>query len=228
VTKTSLAEIESSVYSQNGEDGILEYLSGEQKTGTIVEMGAGGGHKNNSRRLLEAGWTGALFENEKRRVEKLKRRWPRCAIAETVSESTSPRFWYPDVFSLDIDSYDFWIAASLLKRGFRPRIAVLEYNAAIDPSSATVPLDAKCEPRFIYFGCSLAAWKKLWSAYGYRFVTVCSAGINAFFVDDSVPQSRLDAVEWLAWADCESIARRFGSHEERHALLAGRDLVIVE
>jgi hypothetical protein len=35
----------------------------------------------------------------------------------------------------------------------------------------------------LYYGVSITAWKKLFMNYGYKFVTVDSKGVNAFFVD---------------------------------------------
>lgn len=144
-----------------------------------------------------------------------------CYISGAADEKTKPQLLAPVFFSLDIDSYDYWVASALLYRGFRPAIVIVEYNAAIDPDVATVPRGAVCEPNFLYFGCSLAAWKKLWVEFGYEFVTVCSAGINAFFVESKsiVDRTRLDAIRWLGWMDCTIIASYEGTYFERHERL---------
>lgn len=39
----------------------------------------------------------------------------------------------PDVFSLDIDSTDYYIAKAVMAMGFRPKIFVVEYNSAFGP-----------------------------------------------------------------------------------------------
>ena len=36
---------------------------------------------------------------------------------------------------------------------------------------------------YLYYGVSLLAWKNLLTGFGYRFITVESNGVNAFFVN---------------------------------------------
>lgn len=221
-------DIEWSASSQNGEDGIIQHLLGsiDASEKTLVEIGAGSGSKNNSRYLLEHGWTGELFE--KRWLGKLREAsesWPGVSVSGPVDHKTvEVENLEPVLFSLDIDSTDYWVASRLLESGFRPQIAVLEYNAAIDPMPASVLPDR--EYNDVYFGCSLAAWQKLWRPLGYLFVTVCTAGINAFFVRrDSVRDVKhLGGIEWLGWIDCATVATKSGHYFERHRMLMGMEL----
>ena len=61
-----LASREARQYSQNGEDGILEWIF--DRVGTtnrsFVEIGAADGEENCTRNLLESGWTGIWVEAE--------------------------------------------------------------------------------------------------------------------------------------------------------------------
>lgn len=229
-----LEDIEAKVFSQNGEDGIIGYLWQVLRycDFTVVEMGAGDGRENNSRFFLEScHYRGVLFEKQARRAAGLramsrKRGWNATVRHETVGLDTDPVIWNPDVFSLDLDSYDFHVLRSLLHRQFRPQLAVVEYNAVLDPQAVTVPYGAECKPRLVYFGASLAAFRRLFDAFGYEFVTVCSAGINAFFLHRASIRdwACLDAVEWLPWADCEHLRKKCGSLEERRAIVAAKPL----
>ena len=90
----------------------------------------------------------------------------------------------PDVFSLDIDSYDYFVADWLFRGGFRPRVVCVETNTFI-PRALTVPYRFPfsryaLQPGFgLYFGCALDAWQHLWK--GYRYCGMDRSGTNAFF-----------------------------------------------
>jgi hypothetical protein len=194
---------EFSGFSQNGEDGILDVLRSVlmMQDRDFIEIGAADGVQNNTswllaaeqysglmvegsaslsakaRRLLSDFSIGALFEN----------RFVTCENAhEVLDRWDNPQ---PDVFSLDIDGNDHYIARALFERGLRPKIAVVEYNSVFGPErSVTIPYDPAfnfrtAHPTRLYYGVSLMAWRRLFAAIGYRFVTVDRHGVNAFFVD---------------------------------------------
>jgi hypothetical protein len=80
---------------------------------------------------------------------------------------------------------------ALLESGFKPKIVAVEYNSAYGPTNE---MTIRYQPRFaytnsgnasLYYGVSIAAWRKLLGRYGYRFVTVDQNGVNAFFIDPS-------------------------------------------
>jgi hypothetical protein len=93
----------------------------------------------------------------------------------------------PDVFSLDIDGIDYYIACEILELGHRPKIWVVEYNSAFGPErKVSVPCASRFDrwsghPSGLYYGCSISGWRSLFSAYDYVFVTVEQSGCNAFF-----------------------------------------------
>ncbi|HUQ20562.1 MAG TPA: hypothetical protein VM099_13185 [Gemmatimonadaceae bacterium] len=95
----------------------------------------------------------------------------------------------PDIFSLDVDGTDYYLAQSLFANGFKPKMCVVEYNSAFGPDARlAIPYDrprsAMLEPRSkLYYGCSVNGWRTAFSDWGYKFVTVDTNGVNAFFVD---------------------------------------------
>jgi hypothetical protein len=95
------------------------------------------------------------------------------------------------VFSLDVDGNDYHICRAMLESGFRPKICAVEYNSAYGATrSITIKYRENfnfghAHPTQLYYGVSLAGWRKLFSAHGYRFITVERNGVNAFFVDSS-------------------------------------------
>jgi hypothetical protein len=95
----------------------------------------------------------------------------------------------PDVFSLDVDGIDYHIAARILELGFRPKLWVVEYNPTFGPErSVAVPYSEdfvrwRAHESGLYYGASVAAWRKLFEGYAYEFITTDKSGTNAFFVD---------------------------------------------
>ncbi len=213
-----LAAIEKRVHSQNGEDGIIAFLidalHGCERR--YLEIGCGTGKRNNCTLLAKQGWFGLAID---RKVKRLQAFRDFCAIeglhnvqtlampAERKSAVEFARLMPdPDVFSIDIDSIDWHVAKAMTDAGFRPKIAVCEYNAAFGVRPITVayryPFERARGLKHFYFGASVAAWRRLWGPLGYRFVTVDSSGINSFFVKrDAADMARVDCVDWLAWAD---------------------------
>ena len=87
-----------------------------------------------------------------------------------------------DLFSLDIDldTYHIWAALP----DFKPRVVVVEYNAAIGPSQSWIhPYQAnRMWDGTQDFGASLKAFEELGRKQGYSLVGCDLTGINAFFV----------------------------------------------
>lgn len=87
---------------------------------------------------------------------------------------------------------DYWILAQILSCSFRPRLLVLEYNSQLGPGVAwSVPRGPGSTNRSAwdhtdYCGASLLAYSKLVRSYGYILIYAESAGVNAFFVHQSV------------------------------------------
>src|SRR5205085_1818696 len=81
------------------------------------------------------------------------------------------------------------LARGLLEAGVRPKVLVVEYNSSFGPAEAvTVPYRAGLELQAapasgLYYGASIAAWRRALAERGYRFVAVESSGVNAFFLD---------------------------------------------
>lgn len=213
---------EFSGFSQNGEDGILDVL--RRRLGWsnryVVEIGAAEGTENNSSWLLLAErYEGLMIEGDARQSARARRNVARYSIgSECLSmfvtigtvDRILDRVAYPDpdIFSLDIDGNDYHIANALFDRGFRPKIVSVEYNSTFGPerSISSVYRDdfrrTAAHPSHLYYGVSVAGWKTFFAKRGYRFVTVDSNGVNAFFVDPTVFDPLfLDGVDGLAFVE---------------------------
>lgn len=205
-----LWDAEVSVFSQWGEDGILDYLCDLLRISRprMVEFGAGDFTECNSRCLAELRNASVLAVDARRDLEAsiMKRdiRWRSTVIprVEWITPDSAPRAMEAarqslggvDIVSLDIDGNDYWVAQSLDLTGVQ--IVVVEYNAAFGPDwSVTVPRDdqfdrASAHFSWVYYGGSLRAFVDLLAAKGFTFVGTNKANNNAFFlntVPDALP-----------------------------------------
>lgn len=194
---------EFSGFSQNGEDGILDVLCRQLSSSNryFIEIGAADGMQNNSSWLVVAQqYNGLMIEGNSSLVERARRMIQNYSIgvecinmfvnSTNIQELKSLALHSdPDVFSLDIDGIDYYIAKAIIEGGFRPKIFVVEYNSVYGPKrSVTIPYQddfvfTKAHPTHLYYGVSIAAWRKFFDHHGYHFVTVDRKGVNAFFVN---------------------------------------------
>lgn len=196
-----LTEAEFKVYSQFGEDGIIQYLThvcGPLEP-TFVEFGVGDYTQSNTRFLLRNdNWRGLVIEGEAAGVELIQsdsiyRMHDLTAVnafvtAQTINSIIAGAGFGGDVglLSIDIDGNDYWIWKAI--DVVNPAIVVVEYNAVLGSNRAvTIPYDPGFDWRtahysLLYWGASLPAFCHLAERRGYAFVGANSNGLNAFFV----------------------------------------------
>jgi hypothetical protein len=175
---------ERKVYSQNGEDGILEELF--RRIGTkdkfFVEFGVQDGSECNTRYLKDTkGWTGLWMDGDGDDTE-VKRAF---ITAENIN-SLFEQYGVPhefDLLSIDIDGNDLWVWKAI-DNVYQPRAVAIEYNGTIPPWKST---SIAYDPNHLwdetnYFGASLKALNKLAEQKEYRLVCCDKRGVNAFFV----------------------------------------------
>jgi hypothetical protein len=191
-----LTSAELCVFSQNGEDGVLEEIFRRIGAcgGGFVEFGIETGVEGNCVFLAEVlGWRGLFIEADPAKFELVARRYrDRASVAVTNALVTPLNIdqlisdaglaGEIDVLSIDIDSHDYWVWEATT--AVSPRVVVIEYNSHIAyPTSLVQPLH-ETDPwnGTDYFGASLAALELLGERKGYSLVHTDLAGVNAFFV----------------------------------------------
>ena len=236
---------EFSGFSQNGEDGILDVLRKQLLSSNryFIEIGSADGMQNNSSWLVVAEqYNGLMIEGNPRLVERARRMILNHSIgveclnmfvnSENIQELKSLALHSdPDIFSLDIDGIDYYIAKAIMDGEFRPKIFAVEYNSVFGPErSMTIPYQenfvfTKAHSTQLYYGVSISAWRKFFSHYGYRFVTVDRKGVNAFFVDPSCFEvSFLDEINGSEFAENIYQFRKFkGSFEKQFSLIVDQE-----
>jgi hypothetical protein len=194
---TPIQETEFKCFSQNGEDGILQFLTGKLKVREriFVEFGVQDYQESNTRLLLlKDGWSGLVMDGSARNVEAIRKsRWfpnrnlqARCAwiTRENIDALlASAGVEGPiGVLSIDIDGNDYWVWEAVTV--VDPVIVICEYNNFFGPDRAvTIPY----APSFQwdggqYSGASIQALCRLAERKGYAFLGSDQAGVNAFFV----------------------------------------------
>jgi hypothetical protein len=196
----ALTNHERRVFSQNGEDGIIDEIF--RRIGTTnrfaVEFGIGDGSECCTRRLfLEQGWGGLLIEGSEpwaraagqafagRGVQVVHSFITLDSILGIFAGASVPREL--DLLVVDIDGNDYWILGRILS-AYRPRAFVVEYNGRwVPPIEWVMPYDARHNwDGTVYFGASLASFAKLAGAHSYSLVGCDRNGVNAFFVRDDL------------------------------------------
>ncbi|CAN5416356.1 hypothetical protein BH09GEM1_BH09GEM1_35810 [soil metagenome] len=193
-----LNRFEFQIYSQTGEDGIIQEIFARIGTTNkrFVEFGVGNGLQNNTVALLLYGWSGAWIDGDAALVRRINEslRVPistgllRIKTALVMRENIESHFRDLDVpaefdlLSIDIDGNDYWVWEAINQH--RPRVVVVEYNAQFGPSLAWVQkYNASHQwSGSNHFGASLKALEVLATKKGYRLVACNFLGNNAFFV----------------------------------------------
>lgn len=233
---------EFSGFSQNGEDGIIDYLISNLNNSNkhFLEIGSGNGLENNSSYLAHIKkFSGTQIEGNKSSFEdaNLIKPWLvnnlNCFVnKENIVEiSKNIIFKNPDLFSIDIDGMDYYITKLILESYLKPKIIVVEYNSAFGPDKAiTIPYNDsfdmfKTAYPYLYYGVSIGGWKKLLSNFGYSFLTVETNGVNAFFVNkDDFPQNFFNEIAGLEFRENIHQLRTFKKeHKEQFALISNLD-----
>ena len=198
----NINNLEYSNFSQNGEDGIIQFFTDRLKNNNkfFVEIGCGVGLENNSTNLVLNNWSGVVCDipyNIKNYHRLMKIIQPSKKIhcvsgfinIENIKNIIND-FLKKEInfFSLDIDSYDFYILLEVLKNNIFPQIICVEYNSFLGKNPYTIEYTPNFrrysfdKERGLYFGSSLEAWKILLKKYNYEFICVDKNGVNAFFI----------------------------------------------
>lgn len=184
---------EKKIYSQNGEDEILEFIFSIIGTTNkfFVEIGVGDGSECNTRYLLEKRWDGVMIDVDSPQSSFIKKEF---VTAENINELLG-KYSVPvsfDLLSIDVDYNTYWIWEAI--RGYCPNVVSIEYNSTIPYNeSLVVKYDQMGRWDLTnYFGASLLALSKLGKSKGYTLVGCESKGINAFFIRNELIEGKIE------------------------------------
>lgn len=195
-----LTETEVKIFSQNGEDGIIDYLINRLKIDkkNFVEIGVGNYRESNTRFLYNTYHSKGLIIDYINDMEKQVKQhvnfWKgdlriinEQIDSGNIQDSLNRGCNYEiDLFSIDIDSIDYWIIDKL--KNNISKIFVAEYNPVFGSKlEVSVPnisgFDrSKYHYSHLCYGMSLKALINLMDKKGYYFIGSNIQKINAFFI----------------------------------------------
>ena len=196
---SGIQEAEFQVFSQHGEDGIIQYLISKVpvKNKYFIEFGVGTYREANTRFLLQNDrWAGLIMDagsGHKDYVEKesylaqnhdikaVKTFITPQNINELFKENNVPE--EPGLLSIDIDYNDYFVIKAINK--IKPAIIIAEFNALFGADRAIAVPYAETYGAYdgsAYFGASLKAITQAVTEKGYIAAGCDKSGVNAFFV----------------------------------------------
>jgi hypothetical protein len=209
IAASQVATAEFQVFSQWGEDGILQHLLRHVPVSKkiFVEFGVENYKESNTRFLLtNDNWSGLVMDGSLDNIEYIRhdsiywRHNLKASHAFITRENIDDLLRSNGItgeiglLSVDIDGNDYWVWKAI--EVIVPSIVVVEYNSRFGPEKAvTIPYRADFNRSAapgagIHYGASLAALTSIGRKKGYALVGGNSVGSNAFFVKrDLKPES---------------------------------------
>lgn len=197
---SNIREAELKIFSQFGEDGIIDYLLYKLKLNSkikFIEIGTGDYEEANTRFLCESRICSGLLIDKIKDLKFVQKRdffWKNdlyfCQKTITPSNISSVINSYGfkndcNLLSIDIDGNDFWVLKNIELS--HVDIVVAEYNPLFGSNlSLTVPQNENFDRnkfKKIFYGASLTAIIELMESKGFMFVGANSACNNAFFIN---------------------------------------------
>ncbi len=197
----SIQDVEFKVFSQYGDDGIIQWLTKKLnlKSEIFVEFGIQDYTESNTRFLLiNNGWSGLVIDGSEESIHYVKDQdyhWQNnlTAIAAFITRENIDGLITSAGISgeigllhIDLDGNDYWIWEAI--KSINPIIMIAEYNSVFGHERPiTVPYDkdfVRTEKHYsnLYFGASLPALCHLATKKGYTLIGSNSAGNNAYFI----------------------------------------------
>ncbi len=197
----ALSEVEFKVFSQWGDDGIIQWLihNLDIPNKTFIEFGVENYRESNTRFLMmNNNWSGLVMDGSKLNVAQIVNSeyfWKYDLSARSVfinAENINDLLLSSGlgreigILHIDLDGNDYWIWKEV--NVISPIVVILEYNSLFGADRAiTIPYDknffnTNAHYSNLYFGASLLALHQLSASKGYAFIGCNGAGNNAYFV----------------------------------------------
>jgi hypothetical protein len=200
-----IKDTEFKVYSQSGEDGIIQYLVNKIniEKNIFIEFGVENYLESNTRFLaLNNYWSGLVIDGDIENITFIKKDpiyWrsnikAECSFItkENINDIFEKNGITGDIglLSVDIDGNDYWVWEAI--NSVNPAIIVAEYNSFFGlRKKVTVPYDpdfvrSNAHSSKIYYGASIAALTALANKRGYKLVASNKSGNNVFYVREDL------------------------------------------
>ena len=209
-TNKELSFHEASLFSQNGEDGIIRYIFSQIgfESRYFVEFGFGAHQCNSLRLILHENFKGLMMDGSEEQcrifnltckakgisdVHAVNAFIDRDNLEHLIRSNNIPA--EIDFLSIDVDGNDYWFWRCL--QCINPRVICIEYNSGIGSKySWTIPYNKEFErfsahPSGFFAGASIKALESLGEKKGYRLVGCDTTGTNAFFLRNDLGNNQI-------------------------------------
>jgi hypothetical protein len=212
--ESNISSYEFSIFSQWGDDGIIDYLINnlDIKNKSFIEFGVQDYTECNTKFLLmNKNWKGLIIDEAENLINKIKNsdiywRFDLTAIKSFITKNNINNIFKENNFvgqvgllSIDIDGNDYWIWDSI--NCVDPEIVIIEYNSRLGFEKAiTIPYRDDFERKKahysnIYYGASLKALINLGKKKNYIFIGCNYAGNNAYFIKSNLENSKIKEIK---------------------------------
>lgn len=192
------------VYSQNGEDGVIEEILKRLEindSATFCEFGAWDGiHLSNTYNLVNKGWKGVYIEGDEEKYKDLlktsEKHKPNIipinkfvdiqgenSLDNILKDTFLPKDF--DLLSIDVDSFDYQIWDSF--SDYFPKIVIIEIDSSVVPPKETT--HTVVNKKVTIQGSSWYSTLKLGQTKGY--FNVCHTG-NMIFIRNDLVNDKFD------------------------------------
>ncbi|MCU0847474.1 MAG: hypothetical protein MUD12_06260 [Spirochaetes bacterium] len=202
----NINDYEFRIFSQFGDDGIIQYLIKNIKIENeiFIEFGVQNYIESNTRFLMmNNNWSGFVMDGSEEAMNSLKNQswyWRYCLThkavfidKENINQLLADTgFSNIGLLHIDLDGNDYHILNEIDLSKLNPSIIILEYNSVFGKDRPiTVPYDKKfvrtnAHYSNLFWGASLPALNYATSKKGYTLIGCNLAGNNAYFVKKSL------------------------------------------
>ena len=250
----NIQDYEFKVFSQNGEDGIIQFLiqNTEIKNKIFVEFGVETYKEANTKfLLLNNGWSGLIIDGDKDAMEKIASsdlhwKYDLKSIGNFITKDNINEIIKSagiegeiGLLSVDIDGNDYWVFENI--DCVNPQILIMEYNSMFgDIHKISVPYDenfVRSQKHYsnLYYGASIAALCDIANKKGYDLVGSNSFGNNLFFIRHDCNKLKIKLTPKEAYVKSKFRESRdengkltFLSHKEGLELIKNEPVVNIE
>jgi len=242
IQSTDINDFEFKIFSQFGDDGIIQYLIKhiDTQNKTFIEFGVEDYSESNTRFLMmNNNWKGFVMDGSEEAMERLSKQnwyWKYSLTNKAVfihKDNINPllketNFRNIGLLHIDIDGNDYHILESLDFTTLNPSILIVEYNSVFgNERKISIPYSkdfvrTRAHYSNLYFGASLPALNFLANKKGYRLIGCNLQGNNAYFVRQDLINEKV-CEQSLKAAFKESTFREGRNKDYSLSLIGGND-----
>ncbi len=242
INSDNINDYEFKIFSQFGEDGIIQYLIKNIyiENNTFIEFGVENYLESNTRFLMmNNNWQGFVMDGSEEKIKSIRQRewyWKynltekavfidKDNINDLIAKTS---FSNIGILSIDLDGNDYHIFNEICLTKINPSIIILEYNSLFGKDRfISVPYDrtfdrTKAHYSTLFFGASLPALNYLASKKGYYLVGCNVAGSNSFYVRKDLINEKVKELT-VDIAFKENLSRQSRNQNNKLSYLSGNE-----